>query len=251
MPFPAGFRFAAMLAAVLSLAAAVPLASAQDKLPVEEVERIVREYLLREPEVVYQAIQELQKRREAEEAARQKQLIAQHADEILHEAADPVAGNPAGDVTLVEFFDYRCGYCRSMSPALRGLIEKDGKLRFVFKELPVLGPESVTAARAALAASRQNPGRYPAFHFALMQAKDLGREAVLDLAARHGFDPDRLAAEMDGAWVEARIKANLALADTLGIQGTPSFIVGDQLIPGATEIAHLAELIGAQRRAGN
>src|SRR5688500_13419607 len=121
---------AVVLALVGGLLTSATPASAQDKLPTAEVERIVRGYLLREPEIIYQAIQELQKRQQAEESARQKAMIAQSADEIFRAPDDPVAGNPSGDVTLVEFFDYRCGYCRSMSANLQKLIEGDNSLRF-------------------------------------------------------------------------------------------------------------------------
>lgn len=223
--------------------------SAQDKMPVEEVERIVREYLMREPEIIYDAIQELQKRRAAEESARQRAMIAERADQIFNDPDDPVAGNPQGDVTLVEFFDYRCGYCRSMSAGLQALLEHDKNLRFVFKELPVLGPESTTAAKAALAASRQ--GRYPELHFKLMQARDLSLDAILALAEEVGLDRDRLAADMESDWVKAQLDETLSLAGALGIDGTPSFVIGDQLIPGATDIARLAQLVGEQRQARN
>ena len=118
---------------------------------------------MREPEVIYQAIQELQKRQQAEEATRQQATIAEQGDQIFRHADDPIAGNEAGDVTLVEFFDYRCGYCRNMTPGLQQLIDADPKLRFVFKELPVLGPDSVVAAKAALAAAeaRSRPSTIP------------------------------------------------------------------------------------------
>jgi protein-disulfide isomerase len=239
---------AALLAGALLLPLG-PSTSAQDKLPTEEVERIVREYLLREPVVIYQAIQELQKRQQIAETSRQKAMIAQHGDDIFRHRDDPVAGNPSGDVTLVEFFDYRCGYCRSMSASLRALIGADEQLRFVFKELPVLGPESVAAARAGLAAAKLDKGSYAGFHFALMESKDLTQDAILQVAVRHGYDREELAAEMNQGWVQARIDENLALAEKLGISGTPSFVVGETLIPGAVEIGQLAGLVGAQREA--
>jgi len=242
-----------LLAAVVVLAAALlsvpsPAPAADQKLPVPEIERIVRDYLLREPEVVYQAIQELQKRQQAEEASRQKEMIAAKRDDIFHLAGDPSGGNVTGDVTLVEFFDYHCGYCRSMAPSLRALLAQDQKLRFVFKDLPVLGPDSVTAAKVAVAASKLDPSRYQSLHFALMQSKDLSKDAVLAIAAKQGYDRGRLEAEMDSDWVKARIESNLTLANTLGVNGTPSFVIGDTLIPGATDITHLAELIDQQRR---
>lgn len=241
-------QLAMVLALGSACAAPTPAWAADPSLPVPEIERIVREYLLREPEVIYQAIQELQRRQKAEEAARQQAAIASSHDEIYRNAEDPVHGREDARVTLVEFFDYRCGYCRSMSANLRKLMEGDRDLRFVFKELPVLGPDSVVAAKAALAANKLDPARYADFHFALMQAKDLSQEAVLALAESKGYDPEALRAEMDASWVAARIDANHDLANRLGINGTPSFVIGDTLIPGAVDMGELVGKISEQRR---
>ena len=242
------------LAAVALLAGALagpPAAIAADPLPVPEIEKIVREYLLREPEVIYQAIQELQKRQQEAEAARQQVTIAEKADEIFRLSGDPVVGPEDGKVTLVEFFDYHCGYCRSMVGNLRGLVEKDSQLRFVFKELPVLGPDSVVAAKAALAAARLDDSKYYDFHLALMQSKDIGLETVLKVAKAQGYDVEKLQAEMNASWVQERLDANHALAESLGINGTPSFVIGKTLIPGAVDVARLEELIADQRKAVN
>ncbi len=213
-----------------------------------EIEKIVREYLLREPEVIYDAIQELQKRQQAAEATRQQTMIVEHADEIFRHADDPIVGNAAGDVTLVEFFDYHCGYCRSMVGNLRDLVAVDKQLRFVMKELPVLGPDSVTAARAALAASKLDHAKYYDLHLALMQSKDLSLESVLKIAAAKGYDPEALKAEMAASWVQERLDANHALAENLGINGTPSFVIGKTLIPGAVDIGRLAQLVVDERQ---
>ena len=225
--------------------------AADQALPVPEIEKIVRDYLMREPEVVYEAIQELQKRQQAAEAARQQTSIVERADEIFRHPEDPIAGDPSGDVTLVEFFDYHCGYCRRMVGDLRTLVDADAKLRFVFKELPVLGPDSVTAAKAALAASKLDHDKYYDFHLALMQSKDISRDTVLKIAVAKGYDADAMAAEMEAAWVQERLDANQALAESLGINGTPSFIVGKTLIPGAVEIGRLAQLVQDERKASN
>ncbi len=165
--------------------------AADQALPVPEIEKIVRDYLMREPEVIYEAIQELQKRQQAAEAARQQTSIVERADEIFRHPEDPIAGDPSGDVTLVEFFDYHCGYCRRMVGDLRTLVDADAKLRFVFKELPVLGPDSVTAAKAALAASKLDHDKYYDFHLALMQSKDISRDTVLKIAVAKGYDARR------------------------------------------------------------
>ncbi len=220
-------------------------------LPREEIEKIVREYLLREPEVIYDAIQVLQERREVAERERQRSMIVARAPALFDNEADPVAGNPDGDVTLVEFFDYRCGYCRSMVPGLRDLLATDGRLRFVFKELPVLGPESEVAARAALAAALQDSEKYTKLHFALMGSKDLSLDAVKALAGQAGLDVPRLLDDMAGDAVKRTLAANHALAQELGINGTPSFVIGDRLIPGAVDVAQLTALIEEQRRAAS
>jgi protein-disulfide isomerase len=233
---------AAVLLAPLPLPAAEPLS-------VPAVEQIVRDLLLREPEILEQAMEKLQSRYDAEIAAQQKAAVAQHENEIFWQTEDPVAGNAQGDVTLVQFFDYHCGYCRSIAPALREFLEKDKGLRLVFKELPILGPDSLAAAKLALAAQKLDPGRYPALHFALMGVKELSREAALAVAAQQGYDQGRLAAEMDSAWVQARIDANQALAEALGIRGTPSFVLGDKIIPGESDPGRLAMLIEEQRQA--
>jgi protein-disulfide isomerase len=242
---------AAALALVVAGSAAAETAVAPATLPREEVERIVREYLLREPEIIYDAIQELQKRRELAEAERQRQTIVARRDEIFGTADDPVVGNPDGDVTLVEFFDYRCGYCRSMLPGLRELVERDGGVRLVMKEFPILGPDSTLAARAGLAAARQDGSKYMAFHVALMQARELSEPSILALADQIGLDRDRLAADMRSERVASMLDANLDLARALGINGTPSFILGDHLIPGAIDIAQLQRMIDEQRKATN
>jgi protein-disulfide isomerase len=158
-----------------------------------------------------------------------------------------VGGNPDGDVTLVEFFDYRCTYCRRVVSSMQALLQEDRKLRIVFKELPVLGEDSVRAARAALAAERQ--GRYTPFHFALMTSEDLSPDAIRQLAAEVGLDPDRLEQDMNAPEIQAAIDANYRLAQELGIEGTPAFVIGDELIPGAVDKGRLEALI-ADARAG-
>ena len=238
---------AAVLGASVPARAPASAADAAGSLPREEVERIVKDYLMREPEVIYEAIQELQRRREVAEAARQQAMIQARKAELFQHPEDPVAGNPAGDVTLVEFFDYRCGYCRAMASGLQDLVTTDQRLRFVLKDLPVLGPESVRAARAALAARAQ--GKYTPFHFALMRTQDLTEDGIKAVAREVGLDVERLTADMASEAVTRAIDANLALARDLGINGTPSFVIGDTLVPGAVEIAELTRLIDEQRAA--
>jgi protein-disulfide isomerase len=246
---PRGRLMAGLLAAGLTAAGALPAAAEEAPppvdLPVEQIEQVVRDYLLREPEVIYQALEELQRRQQVAASERQKEAIAQAQDELLHDPASPVAGNPAGNVTLVEFFDYRCTYCRRVVPALQALLDDDSELRVVFKELPVLGEDSVRAARAALASRHQDA--YLEFHFALMDASDLSQDGILAIARDVGLDPERLAQDMEAPEVQAAIEANYALASRLGIEGTPAFVIGENLIPGAVGKARLVELIEGER----
>ena len=233
--------------AAIALAAAAPATRAEQPadLSVQQIEKIVREYLLREPEIIYQALEELQRRQAEAEAARQQAAIAENRSELLKDPASPVGGNPDGDVTLVEFFDYRCAYCRRVVSSMRALLDEDRDLRVVFKELPVLGPDSERAARAALASRRQ--GGYVPFHFALMAAEDLSLQGIRAAAEAVGLDPDRLEADMLAPEVNAAIQANYALANELGIEGTPAFVIGTQLIPGAVDKARLEQLIREAR----
>jgi protein-disulfide isomerase len=233
--------------AAIALAAAAPATRAEQPadLSVQQIEKIVREYLLREPEIIYQALEELQRRQAEAEAARQQAAIAENRSELLKDPASPVGGNPDGDVTLVEFFDYRCAYCRRVVSSMRALLDEDRDLRVVFKELPVLGPDSERAARAALASRRQ--GGYVPFHFALMAAEDLSLQGIRAAAEAVGLDPDRLEADMSAPEVNAAIQANYALANELGIEGTPAFVIGTQLIPGAVDKARLEQLIREAR----
>ena len=231
----------ALMAAVL--ARAEPAAAAD--LTVEQIEKIVREYLLREPKVVFDALQELQRQEAEATAARQTAAIAANQKKLLDDPLTPVGGNPDGDVTVVEFFDYRCTYCRRVVSSLRDLLDEDDGLRVVFKDMPVLGPDSVRAARAALA-SRKQDGYVP-FHFALMASDDLSPAGIRAAAKSVGLDPDRLEADMEAPEVNAVLEANYALAHELGIEGTPAFVIGDQLIPGAIEKARFEHLIDEAR----
>ena len=175
--------------------------------------------------------------------------IVARQDELLNDPASPVGGNPDGDVTLVEFFDYQCPYCKTIFPSIQALLAEDRNLRYVFKEFPILGRASVFAARAALAARRQ--GKYLEFHTALMPARGkLTETRVMRLAEKVGLDVDRLRRDMADGTVDATIRRNLELADGLGIFSTPVFIIGDTQIPGAVEIDTLKVLIARARQRG-
>lgn len=208
--------------------------------------RRVRHYLLEHPEVIMEAVGRLEERNRAAEESEAQAALKARVDEVFRDPASPVGGNPAGDVTMVEFFDYNCPYCRRVGPAVRETIAGDPKLRVVYKEFPILGPNSVFAAKAALAAHRQ--GRYVAFHEALMQVRGVADEAtVLRVAAELGLDMTRLKADMADPAIESTLDRNLQLARALRITGTPGFVIGEQILRGATDAATLRNLVGQAR----
>lgn len=216
------------------------------ELPREAVEEIVRDYLRRHPEVVIEAIQAFEERRRAEARERASRVVAERRDALVRDPASPAAGNPQGDVTVVQFFDYQCRYCKSVAGAVRTLLAEDRSVRLVYKELPVLGPDSTVAAQAALAANAQ--GRYVAFHDALMALE--GRptlEAIRRVARQVGLDAARLEREMKAPAIQAALRANQALAREIGITGTPAFVIGAEVVPGAVPLERLRELVARAR----
>jgi protein-disulfide isomerase len=213
----------------------------------DEFDRRVRDYLMENPEVIIQSVQELEARQQRADLNAVQDVLQARAEEIFRDPNSPVGGNVQGDVSLVEFFDYNCPYCRKMAPVLLEAEKADPQLRIVFKEFPILGPGSEFAARAALAAQRQ--GRYEAFHHALMGAKQkVDEDSVLAIAAEVGLDAQRLKADMQDPSIQVAIDRNLALAAALRITGTPGFVVGDQILRGATELTVLEDLITQARK---
>ncbi len=248
-------RMAIIIAGMLAFAVGWPVAGQQTppgpvtSAPAVETDAFgakVRDYLLKHPEVIMEAIQILQDRQQTAEAENVKNTVITRAEDIFRDPESPVGGNPDGDVTLVEFFDYNCPYCRRVAPVVAELRRADPSLRLVYKEFPILGPDSEIAARAALAAKRQ--GKYEAFHDALMQAKDKVTEAkVFEVAAASGLDLTRLKQDMADPAMQQGIEKTRELALALGINGTPGFVLGDRVIPGAVERATLQGLIADER----
>jgi protein-disulfide isomerase len=221
--------------------------AAADDMPKDEFERRVHDYLLAHPEVIGEAINRLEARERQQEAARGQAALKSHAEQVFHDPADPVGGNPSGDATVVEFFDYNCPYCKQMVPVMTQAEESDPHLRIVYKEYPILGAGSVFAARAALAANQQ--GKYIAFHRALYELRGpLDESKVLQLAKVAGLDVDRLKADMQAPDITDHLRKNIELAQTLGITGTPGFAVGDKVFSGATDLKSLQAMIEDARK---
>ena len=215
-------------------------------MPEGEFERRVRAYLLEHPEVIAEAISRLESQQGAQDAAEVQAVLKSRADEIFLDPDSPVGGNPDGDVTLVQFFDYNCPYCRQVAPLLLEAVAADPNLRTVFKEFPILGPNSAFAAKAALAAHKQ--GKYLPFHDGLMKTRGVTDERkVLDVAAAAGLDVDRLKADMQAPAIQTLLDRNLDLARALRINGTPGFAVGDKVAVGTTDLRGLQALISEAR----
>ncbi len=213
---------------------------------VEGIEHIVRQYLLEHPEVLVDALTAYQERQRVAEEERKQQAIVAHLSALTEDPSTPVLGNPDGDVVIVEFFDYRCGYCRRVVRDLRNVVEADSNVRLVMKEFPILGPASIQASRAALASIKQ--GKYEAYHYALMtQPGDMSDPHLMQVAKMVGLDVDQLKADMESEEVDALIRRNHALGETLGITGTPAFVFGDTLVPGAVDAETMRRLIDEAR----
>jgi protein-disulfide isomerase len=207
----------------------------------------IERYIRTHPEVIVQSLQALEAKREAEMRERQKVALATKQQELFHDPASPVSGNPKGEITLVEFYDYRCGYCRRAASAVTEIQKEDPRVRVVYKDFPILGEPSEIAAKAALASQVQ--GKHQAFHEALLASQaDMTREEILKIAVTVGLDASRLEADMASPEWQAVIEKNRALAQELGISGTPGFIVGNELVPGALDLNGLRELIARAGR---
>lgn len=202
----------------------------------------IERYIRAHPEVIEQSLQAMEAKREAEQKERQKVALKTKQNELLHDPLSPISGNPKGEITLVEFYDYRCGFCKKAASAVTELQKVDPRVRVVYKDFPILGEPSELAAKAALASYAQ--GKHQAFHEALLESHaDMTKESLLKIAARVGLDTKRLEADMANPKWQSVIAKNRALARELGISGTPGFIVGNELVPGWLDLNGLKELI--------
>lgn len=211
-----------------------------------EIVAIVRRALIADPTILRDAVAALQESDAAQRDAAARSAIAQAGPALTRAPGDPVAGNPRGDVTVVEFYDLRCPYCRRMMPVMEALLRQDPRVRLVYKDIPILGPGSVLGARAVLAAEKQDG--YARLQSAIMHASPQITEDSLHTAARQaGLDWDRLQRDMKDPSIKARLTANLDLAHQLGVDGTPAFVIGNRLLPGAVELADLQDAVAAAR----
>lgn len=235
-----------LLAAAGLVAGAPALAQSFTEAQRQEIIAILREALQRDPTILREALAALEQAEERSRREAQRDAIRAQRAALFENPDDPIRGNPRGDVTIVEFFDVRCPYCKRLHGEMAELLRRDRNLRVILKDLPILGPQSVVAARALLAAQRQ--GRHAELHDALMRLSGPPTEAAIRAEARRlGLDADRLFRDMEDPAIQRRIEANLALARALHIEGTPALVIGERLIPGAIPAEEIARLVAEER----
>src|SRR4051794_13596837 len=222
---------AAAAAIALALAAAAPAARAQSFSDGQrrEIERIVKDYLVAHPEVLQEAVSELEKRQATADADKSKAAIGRHGEALFNSPRQVNLGNPQGDVTLVEFFDYNCGYCKRALGDMLELLKNDAKLKIVLKEFPVLGPGSVEAAQVAVAVRMQDRSgkKYLDFHQKLLSGRgQVDKARALAAAKDAGLDMSRVEKDLQSPEIKASLEESMRLAEALGINGTPSYVVG-------------------------
>ena len=243
---------AAILALGLAFTAAP--AAAQENMPlspkqVDAVKKVVRDYLMEHPEVLGEALEALREKMRAEAEADAQKTLEARKDEILKNPDDPVAGNLKGDVVLVEFFDYNCGFCKQSFDALWDAVKADGKVRVVLKEFPILGPDSVIASRVALVAKAQSQAKYDEIHRSFMKYRGrLDEKTIYRLAGEAGFNVEQLKKDINNPDIDRQLKKTMDLAHTLDIGGTPTFIVGDRILSSAIDQTTLKQLIDVARK---
>ena len=243
--------FAAACTVILTLAAA-PSSNADELSSSQrsEVERIVREYLIAHPEVLQEAMNELDKRQTAVQAEKHKAAIKEYSDALFSSPRQVVLGNPNGNVTFVEFFDYNCGYCKRAMDDMLTLLKDDPKLKVVLKEFPVLGPGSVEAAQVAVAVHMQDKTgkKYLEFHQKLLGGRGEANKArALAVAKDIGLDMARLDKDLASPEVKAALQESFKLAEALGLNGTPSYVIGDNVVVGAVGLEALKEKVNTSR----
>lgn len=231
-----------MLAALFVFFTASSAPAADAPLTKDDVQKIVKDYIMANPEDILKSVQEYQDRSTRE---RQSAALKEHGKDLF-DADTPMAGNPKGDVTVVEFFDYNCGYCKKAFPDLKKLVDEDKNVRVLFKEFPILGASSEKAAKWAFAAHKQ--GKYFEFHQALMNSHTALDDAFLEKTAQSvGIDTAKAKAYTEGADVLVLIERNRNLGGKMGIRGTPAFVIGEEVIPGAADYETLKKTVADVR----
>lgn len=214
----------------------------------QAIEGIVRDYLLKNPEILLEVGKELEKRQSMMQAAEQKRFIIENKEKIFSSGHDFVFGNPKGDITVVEFFDYNCPWCKRALGELLKLTESDSNVKVILKEFPIFGENSTFTAKAAMASIKQ--GKYLEFHTALMKERQVTKDNVFKIAEKVGLDVAKLKSDMENPEFDAAIKTTTDIAQALGIEGTPGFIVDTKVNVGFVPADGLMQLVGEARKTG-
>jgi protein-disulfide isomerase len=243
---------AALLGITLAVMAAAPgLAQSFSTDQRGEIERIIREYLLKHPELLQEVMSELEKRQTAADAAKHQAAVKELAATIFNSPRQVTLGNPQGDVTVVEFFDYNCGYCKRAMTDMIELLKGDGKLKFVLKEFPVLGDASVQAAQVAVAVRMQDKTggkKYLEFHQKLLNGRgSIDKARALAVAKEVGLDVARIEKDLASDEIKATLEESYKLAEALGMNGTPSYVIGSDVVVGAVGLKILKEKVNNAR----
>lgn len=226
----------------------VPIAAVAQELTDARVKELVYQAIRENPEIVMEAVAILQSRQAKEDASNAANVLSSQRQLLERDPNAPVLGNPDGDVTVVEFFDYNCPYCKRAAPEVQALIAADPNVRLVYREWPILGEGSVYATRASLAA--RNQGKYAEFHDAMMALKGrAGEQSVLRVAKNIGLDIEKLKVDMQSDAVAEHIATSMRLTEAMGVTGTPAFVIGDALVPGFIDVAQLKKLVSDARSA--
>lgn len=220
-----------------------------DEVSEERIKELVLETIRENPDIVLEAVQIIERREQELQAAAAATVLSENRDVLENDPNAPVLGNPDGDITVVEFFDYNCPYCRRVKPSIEALLAADPNIKLVYREWPILGDGSVFAARAALAAREQ--GKYEEFHWALMGMSGRAEEAsVIRVAEGIGLDVAKLRRDMQAPEIDAHIALSMEMSQALGFNGTPSFVIGDALVPGVIEADQMILLAQEARQSG-
>ncbi len=214
----------------------------------QAIERIVRDFLVKNPEVLLEVGRELEKRQAEMQVAEHKRIIVENRDKIFASPVDFVMGNPNGDITVVEFFDYNCPWCKRAIGELMQLVEADSNVKVVLKEFPIFGENSTFTAKVAMASRAQ--GKYLDFHVALMKERQVTKDNVFKIAEKVGLDVEKLKADMDNPEFESAIKQTSSIAQALGIEGTPGYIVDAKVNVGFLALDGLRQMVGEARKEG-
>lgn len=225
-----------VLSVVLISSVCAPIvAHAQEKqLSKEDVEAIVKKVIQDNPDLIMKTLQEYQEKQQLDRVSKSAQNLVAMQDKINHDPSAPSVGNPAGDVTVTEFFDYHCGYCKRFYPEISQLLKEDKNVRVIFREFPILSEDSQTAAKGALAVYSIDKTKYFDYHVLLMQSSgQFTEDSLAETAKKVGIEPETFKKAFNNPEIEKDLQRNKMLAGNLGISGTPSIIIGTQLMPGA------------------